>query len=122
MIPPSLSRSSYLLLSLPASHRKIVGGNLFTCLVRYWIPVRTPAIRADQIAPLFGIKPRRNAGRTNKVAEHHRDMTTLANGFFGADTTVDVADDDRTGDTSTECCLPLAWLRRSAIAFSSLIR
>jgi hypothetical protein len=38
-------------------------------------------IRADQIALLLGIKPRRNAGRTNEVAEHHRDMPTLANGF-----------------------------------------
>ena len=38
-------------------------------------------IRADQIAPVLGIKPRRDAGRTHKVAEHHRDMSALANGF-----------------------------------------
>ena len=38
-------------------------------------------IRADQIAPVLGIKPRRDASRTNKIAEHHRDMSALANGF-----------------------------------------
>ena len=38
-------------------------------------------IRADQIAPVLGIKPRRDAGRTHKIAEHHRDMSALANGF-----------------------------------------
>src|SRR5262249_23326192 len=38
-------------------------------------------IRADQIAPVLRIKPRGDAGRTNKIAEHHRDMSALANGF-----------------------------------------
>ena len=38
-------------------------------------------IRADQIAPVFRIKPRRDAGRTRKITEHHRDMSALANGF-----------------------------------------
>jgi hypothetical protein len=38
-------------------------------------------VRADQIAPVLRIKPRRDAGRTDKIAKHHRDMSTLANGF-----------------------------------------
>jgi hypothetical protein len=38
-------------------------------------------ILADQIAPVFRIKPRRDAGRTNQIAEQHGDMPTLANGF-----------------------------------------
>jgi hypothetical protein len=38
-------------------------------------------IRADQIAPVLGIKPRRDAGRTYKIAEHHRNMSAFASGF-----------------------------------------
>src|SRR5215471_16745005 len=38
-------------------------------------------IRPDEIAPLLGVELRRNAGRPNQVAEHHREITALANGF-----------------------------------------
>jgi hypothetical protein len=35
-----------------------------------------------QIAPVLRIKPRRDAGRAYKVAEHHRDMAPLASSFY----------------------------------------
>ena len=38
-------------------------------------------ILADQIAPVLRIKPRRDAGRTYKIAEHNRDMSALASLF-----------------------------------------
>ena len=38
-------------------------------------------IGADQIAPVLGIEPRGDAGRTDEIAEHHRDMAALAGGF-----------------------------------------
>jgi hypothetical protein len=31
-------------------------------------------INADQIAPVFGIEPCRDAGRTHEIAEHHRNV------------------------------------------------
>jgi len=37
-------------------------------------------IGADQVTPLLGIKLRGNAGRTHKIAEHDREIATLANG------------------------------------------
>jgi hypothetical protein len=38
-------------------------------------------ICADQIAPILCIECRRDACRTHEVAEHYRDMPTLADGF-----------------------------------------
>jgi hypothetical protein len=38
-------------------------------------------ISPDEIAPLLGIELRGNAGRAYKIAEHHREITPLANGF-----------------------------------------
>ena len=35
-------------------------------------------IGADQVAPLLGIEPRGNAGRTHQIAEHHREIAALA--------------------------------------------
>jgi hypothetical protein len=40
-------------------------------------------IGADEVAPLLGIEPRRNAGRIHQIAEHRRDMPALAGGFQG---------------------------------------
>ena len=38
-------------------------------------------IGADQVAPLLGIKLRGNAGRTDQIAEHHREIAALACGI-----------------------------------------
>ena len=35
-------------------------------------------IGADEIAPLLGIELRGNAGRTDEIAEHHREIAALA--------------------------------------------
>src|SRR5262249_49792136 len=39
-------------------------------------------IQADQIAPVFSIQRRRDAGRTYKITEHHCDMSAFAGGFY----------------------------------------
>ena len=38
-------------------------------------------IGSDQVAPFLGIKPRRNAGRTDEIAEHHCEVAALADGL-----------------------------------------
>ena len=38
-------------------------------------------IGADEVAPLLGIELRGNAGRTDQIAEHHREVAPLAGGF-----------------------------------------
>src|SRR5262245_42511050 len=40
-------------------------------------------ISADEVAPFFGIELRGNAGRTDEIAEHHRDIAALAGGLSG---------------------------------------
>ena len=34
-------------------------------------------IGADEVAPLLGVEPRGNPGRTHQVAEHHREIAAL---------------------------------------------
>ena len=41
-------------------------------------------VGADEVAPLLGVEPRGNAGRTDEVAEHHSEIAPLA-GRFGRD-------------------------------------
>src|SRR5579864_3268219 len=38
-------------------------------------------IGADEIAPLLGVELRRNAGRADQIAEHHREIAPLADRF-----------------------------------------
>jgi hypothetical protein len=35
-------------------------------------------ISVHEVAPLLGIKLRGNAGRTNEIAEHHREVAAFA--------------------------------------------